>query len=81
LMGVDLSLQGFVGGIQPLIRDVGFCLYAVDDLDGGGFFATRLEARPKHLGPTGERNDYGQHRDRTQYPCHVSTSIPLFVSR
>jgi hypothetical protein len=24
LIGVDLSLQWFVGGIQPLIRDVGF---------------------------------------------------------
>jgi hypothetical protein len=63
-----------------LISDVGFCLYAVDDLDCGGFFTTGLEARPKHLGPSRERSDYGQRRDCKQYPCHVSTSIPLFVS-
>jgi hypothetical protein len=50
LSGIDLSLQRFVGGIQPPIRWVNFFLYALDDGEGGGFFAARLEARPKHLG-------------------------------
>jgi len=77
LIGVDLSLQCFVGGIQPLIRDVGFCLYAVDDLDCGGFLTARLKARPKHLGPSWEGSDYGNRPDRKQYPCHVNTFIPV----
>jgi len=38
----------------------------------GGFFATRLEARPEHLGSSGERNHHGQNRDRKEYLCHSS---------
>ena len=37
LIGVDLSLQCFVGGIQPLIGDVGFFLHPLDDGKCGGF--------------------------------------------
>ena len=44
------------------------------------FFHHRAGSPPKHLGPSRERSDYGQRRDRKQYPCHVSTSISLLVS-
>jgi hypothetical protein len=81
LIGVDLSLQGFVGGVQPLIRDVGLLLQAIKEGKCGGFLATRLEARPKHHGPNLERSNYGQRRDRKQYTCHVINTIPQFFTR
>jgi hypothetical protein len=59
LVGLDPTLQRLVGGIQPLIRHVGFRLYALDDSECGGFFTARLESRPKHLGSSRERRHQG----------------------
>jgi hypothetical protein len=63
LSGIDPSLQRLVGCVQLLIRHVGFCLYAFDDIGCRGFIAARLEARPKHLSFSRERSRQGQHRD------------------
>jgi hypothetical protein len=68
LGGLDPSLRCLVCCVQPLIRRVGFRLYALDDSGRRGFVAARLEARPKHLGPCGERCHHGQHRECKQYP-------------
>jgi hypothetical protein len=59
LSRIDPSLQRLIGCIQPLIRHVGFHLYALDDRECGGFFTARLESRPKHLGSSRERRHQG----------------------
>jgi hypothetical protein len=72
-------LQRLVGCIQPLIRRVGFCLYALNDSGCRGFIAARPEARPKHLSFSRERSHQGQHRDCKQYPSQNVTSIPMVL--
>jgi hypothetical protein len=79
LTGLDPSLQCLVCCVQPLIRRVGFRLYALDDSECGGFFAARLEARPKHLSLSRKRRHQGQHRDCEQYPSQNVTSIPMVL--
>jgi hypothetical protein len=82
LSGIDPSLQRLVGCIQPLIRHVGFCLYALDDSGCRGFIAARLEARPKHLSLSPKRSHHGQHRDCKEYPYPShNTSIPAVCAR
>jgi hypothetical protein len=75
LIGVDLGLQRFVSCIQSLIRDTSFCLYALDNFGCRGSLATRLKARPKHLGISGECRRHGQHRDGKEDSPHDITSI------
>ena len=79
LSGVDPGLQRLVGCIQPLVRRVGFRLYAVDDSGCGELIAARLEARPKHLSFSRKRRHQGQHRDCKQYPSQNVTSIPMVL--
>jgi hypothetical protein len=59
LSGVDPGLQRLVGCIQPLVRRIGFRLYALDDRGCGELIAARLESRPKHLGSSRERRHQG----------------------
>ena len=81
LVGLDPSLQRLVGCIQPLIRHVGFRLYALDDSGCGDLIAARLEARPKHLGFSRERGHHSQHRDCNSIRLKNVTSIPAVCAR
>jgi hypothetical protein len=81
LIGLDPSLQRLVGCIQPLIRNVSFRLYALDDFERGGFFAAKLESRANISASTGSAAIKASTATANSIRLKNVTSIPAVCAR